>query len=44
MGIGAFLAVARPALLPEDARYVCQSSDQFHDTVPDFARCLDKVF
>ncbi len=44
MGIGVFFAVARPALLPEDARYIGQSSVQIRDAVPGLARWLDKVF
>lgn len=44
MGIGGFFAVARPALLPEDARFIGMSAPQVHDAVPGLAGWLDKVF
>jgi len=44
MGIGVFFALARPNLLPEDARYIGMSSPQIHDAVPGLAGWLDKVF
>ncbi len=43
-GIGVFFAVARPALLPEDARSIGQTASQIHAAVPGLARWLDKVF
>ena len=44
IGIGVFFAIARPALLPEDARYIGITSPQIHAAVPGLARWLDKVF
>ncbi len=44
MGIGIFFAVARPALLPEDARYLQMTATQIDGAVPRLARWLDLVF
>lgn len=42
--IGAFLLFARPALLPEDLRYLGQSASDIDTAVPALRRWLELVF
>jgi len=44
MGIGVYFAFARPAVLPEDARYLGMAASQIQTAVPGLSRWLDKVF
>lgn len=44
MGIGVYFAVARPALLPEDVRYLGLTAEQVRTFVPLLSPWLDKVF
>ncbi len=44
MGVGLYFALLRPAVLPEDARYLGMTATQIQITVPGLARWLDKVF
>lgn len=44
MGIGAYFAFARPALLPEDARYLGLATAQIQTAVPGLSRWLEQVF
>jgi hypothetical protein len=42
--MGLYFVLLRPALLPEDARYIGSSSQEILDAFPDLANWLDKVF
>ena len=44
MGMGLYFALIRPALLPEDIRYIGLPSEQFQATAPGLSNWLDKVF
>ncbi len=44
VGMGGYFALGRPALLPEDARYIHASVPAIQSTLPGLARWLDKVF
>lgn len=44
MGMGLYFALIRPALLPEDIRYIGLSSEQLQATVTGLLNWLDKVF
>ncbi len=44
MGIGVSVAFVRPAVLPEDARYLGRTTAQIQSAVPGPARWLKKVF
>lgn len=44
MGMGLYFALIRPALLPEDIRYIGLPSEQFQVTAPGLSNWLDKVF
>ena len=44
MGIGVYFAFVRPAVLPEDARYLGMAASQVQAAVPGISRWLDKVF
>lgn len=44
MGLGLYFAVLRPALLPEDARYIGASLVQVETTVPGLSTWLRHVF
>ncbi len=44
MGMGLYFALIRPALLPEDIRYIGLPTEQFQVTAPGLSNWLDKVF
>ncbi len=44
MGMGFYFGFLRPALLPEDARYVGESLAQIQNAVPGLGRWLARVF
>jgi hypothetical protein len=44
MGIGLYFIFFRPALLPEDVRFIRTTADELHATVPGFFPWLQKVF
>lgn len=44
MGMGLYFALIRPALVPEDIRYIGLPSEQFQVTAPGLCNWLDKVF
>ena len=44
IGLGAYFAVVRPPLLPEDPRYIGASLAQIQAAVPGLARWLSRVF
>ena len=44
VGIGGFFVLARPALLPEDARFMSSTTREISDAVPGLCRWLRRVF
>ena len=44
VGLGCYFALLRPALLPEDPRFIGTSLAQIQSTVPGLERWLDRVF
>ena len=44
IGMGLYFVLLRPALLPEDARYIGASPREILDAFPGLANWLDKVF
>jgi hypothetical protein len=44
VGIGGFFLLARPALLPEDLRYLCRTAREIDAAVPSLRRWLRLVF
>ncbi|WP_404380343.1 hypothetical protein LL946_10365 [Knoellia locipacati] len=44
VGIGGFFVLARPALLPEDARFMNSTRREISDAVPGLGRWLRRVF
>jgi hypothetical protein len=44
VGIGGFFVLARPALLPEDARFMNSTTGEISDAVPGLGRWLRRVF
>ena len=44
MAMGIYFVLLRPALLPEDLRYMKTSLSVIHDSAPDLSAWLQKVF
>ena len=44
MGIGVYFVFFRPALLPEDVRYIGETAAELHGRAPGLAAWLQKVF
>jgi len=44
IGVGLYFVLLRPALLPEDVRYIGASVPEFHASVPGLLDWLEKVF